>query len=519
MSRTTSVFQWPRVALGGPALWAPLILALSTGLFAVALGSAGSSAREVIFASLSLGTYLMALLFIIGPRLRDGLGIGTWRIGSWMLLWCGLTSGIATITWSHPQIGTVAQIAITSVLRAMGLVAVGMTAWAIGYIAGPGEPLRRLSARAVGMLADRRGPVVRSSAAPWILYGLGLAGRAATAATTGRFGYVGDASTAVSSASWYGQILSTVALCAPLAVSVAALRVFTERRPNARLGLVTLVVAELIFGAVAGGKQNFVVTVLAVAIPYSVTKRRIPLVALGIVALVFLTVVIPFNQAYRSAARGSAATLSISEAIDTAPATLRDVLEIRGMLAAIPKSFYYLLLRSQEIDSPAVILQRTPGQIGFSSPVNLIEGPAAALVPRAIWPGKPILATGYKFGQEYYRSPSTLYTSSAVTPIGDLYRHGGWVPVLAGMLLLGAIVRLFDDSLNVRMNPQAVLLVLLLFPTFVKGEQDWVTLLAGVPADLIIWWLAATISFGKPRMGVIPRRSLGGSGMIVLAER
>ena len=62
----------------------------------------------------------------------------------------------------------------------------------------------------------------------------------------------------------------------------------------------------------------------------------------------------------------------------------------------------------------------------------------------------------------------------SITPVGDLYRHGGWVPVLAGMFLLGCGVRRIDDSLDVRKNPDAIFLVVLLFPTLVKNELDWV---------------------------------------------
>ena len=38
-------------------------------------------------------------------------------------------------------------------------------------------------------------------------------------------------------------------------------------------------------------------------------------------------------------------------------------------------------------------------------------------------------------------------------------------------------------------------LVLLLFPSLVKGEQDWVTLLAGIPADILIWVFAVRVLF------------------------
>ena len=57
-----------------------------------------------------------------------------------------------------------------------------------------------------------------------------------------------------------------------------------------------------------------------------------------------------------------------------------------------------------------------------------------------------------------------------MTPIADLYRHGGWAPLIVGMFLLGCGVRLLDEILNVRENPHAIFLVLLPFPSLV-GEK------------------------------------------------
>ena len=49
-------------------------------------------------------------------------------------------------------------------------------------------------------------------------------------------------------------------------------------------------------------------------------------------------------------------------------------------------------------------MQRTPDQIGFRSPIELIVGPLAGVVPRALWPGKPIPLTGLQVTQEFYET-------------------------------------------------------------------------------------------------------------------
>ena len=469
--------------------------------FALCAGTLATSAvpvHAVIWGSLALACYAMGLLFLVGTKEVNGLGLSSFKFGPWILVWYGLAFGLATVTWSQPQSSTPAQVAVSSVLRALWLVAVAMTCWIVGYAVGPGYPIRHLADRVIASMGRHLSDRVRSPFTPWVLYTIGLAARIASTVTTGRFGYVGDASSAVSSATGYGQYLSDLSLFAPLGVCTAALRVYRDRMPGARATLTVLFLSELVFGAAAGGKGSFIVTILAVMIPMSVARHRLPRAVVLICVFVFLAIVIPYNQAYRNAARSGSATLSVSQAINAAPGILQQTLTGQNPITMLPSSVIYLTQRIREIDSPAIVMQRTPGQIAYSSPAQLIEAPLLDMVPRAVWPGKPILATGYQFSQQYYGLPASLYTASAITPVGDLYRHGGWIPVIAGMFLLGCGVRLLDDVLDVRSNPHAIFLVLLLFPTLVTGEQDWATFLASIPATLLVWLSATALAF-QPR--------------------
>ena len=466
-------------------------------LCAQALAASAVPVNSVLWGGPAFACYALGFVFLMGTTGDHHLGLSRWKFGPWMLTWYGLTFGIATVTWSRPQSSVAAQIAVASVLRALWLLAVGITCLAVGYAIGPGHPIRQFIARGIGALGDRLSDTVRSRATPWLLYVIGVAARIVSTVTTGRFGYVGDVSSAVSSATGYGQYLSDLSLFAPLGVCAAAVQVYRERLPGARITLLVLLLSEIVFGAAAGGKQSFIIAILAVVIPMSAARRRLPKIAILGCVLVFLAVVIPFNQAYRSATRGGLVNLSPSQAISAAPGILQETLAGHSVAEMVPNSVSYLMQRIREIDSPAIIMQRTPVQIPYSSPIQLIEAPAADMVPRVLWPGKPILATGYEFSQEYYGLPSSVYTSSAITPVGDLYRHGGWIPVIAGMLLLGCAVRLLDDVLDVRANPQAIFLILLLFPSLVNGEQDWVTLLASLPAAVAVWLAATALTF-KP---------------------
>lgn len=485
---------------------AAILLAAAIGLTGQAVATASEPTHAVAWGSIGFAAYAASLLCLVGGGKGRSLGLGRWWFGSWTLLWYGVAFGLATLTWVQPQTGSTAEISVSSVLRALWLVAVGTTLWAFGYFVGPGRSARRFGTRVMAALSLRFTAEVRSPLAPWILYAITTAARIASLATTGRLGYLGNAESAVSTASGYQQVLSDLSLFAPLAVAAAALQVWRERVPGARVTLTVLFLAEIAFGAAAGGKQNFIITVLAVAIPFTTSsftadRRRshkglLSFTGLAFAGLAFLLIAIPFNQAYRSAVRNTSGTLSAREALDAAPSILGQTIGA-GDAGVLSSSAKFLMNRTTEISSPAIIVQRTPSEIGFLSPVQLVEAPIVTLVPRAVWPGKPLLDPGYEFSQTYYELPATVYTSSAITPVGDLYRHGGWIPVIAGMFLLGCGVRLLDDVMDVRGNPHSVFLFLLLFPTLVKQEDDWVGMLAGLPATLLIWLLAIWLTFRK----------------------
>jgi hypothetical protein len=247
-------------------------------------------------------------------------------------------------------------------------------------------------------------------------------------------------------------------------------------------------------GAVAGGKTSFVVAILAVIIPYTMNRGRPPIGLTAAAIAFFLLIVVPFNLAYR-AAEQNGVSQSTSEAVDTAPGIAGRVLASDLSPAALGQSADYLAVRIRTIDSPAIILQRTPAQIPYASPAQLLLSPVIDLIPRALWAGKPVLAVGWQMSQEYYQLPSAIYTSSDITPEGDLYRHGGWFWLAAGMFIGGCGIRVLDEATDLRRGPHGEFLILLLFPDIVMAGSDTTTLLAGIPATVLTWLAVVALSF------------------------
>jgi hypothetical protein len=354
-------------------------LAAAPLLLAWTLTTSDRPTTAVVWGGLALAVLTFGLLCLVGAAVHHDLGLSRWKIGSLMLVWYTLAYGVATVTWSHSQVGDATEISVPSVLRALWLVAVGITAWTVGYLIGPGMPARRFTGRAVRALSRRFGDQVRGPAAPWILYAIGIAARLDNVAATGVFGYVGNISSSATAASSFGGILSTVSQCAPIGVAVAAMRVFIERRRHAWITLVILFSAEVAFGALSGYKGTFIVAMLAVAIPFSVSRRRLPKIPLILGALAFLLVVIPFTGTYRSVVRQGSVTLTPGQAISATPGIVRQTITGNNTIPVLISSFTYMMQRIREIDDVAIIVQRTPQQIGFRSPLQLIETPLGGI--------------------------------------------------------------------------------------------------------------------------------------------
>ncbi len=481
------------------AIVATALLATAIVLLWEAVASSDRPAQAVIWGGFALAAYATGLLYLVGARQGVGLGLALWRFGPWILVWYALAYGLASTTWDQSQTGsTIAMINVSSVLRALWLVAIGLTAWAIGYFAGPGRPTQRVVDKGVAALGRRFGPEVRSPVTPWVLYAIGSAARLVSALTTGRFDYLGQTASAVSTASGYQQILSVLTVCAPLALAAAALQVFRERIPMARVTLVALLLIELSVSAASGLKVNFLNAALAVIVAWSAARCRLPKSLAALAIFVFLVIVIPFNSAYRSTIHSGQRTLTSTQAISAVPEVLRETVTGSSIGTVLPKSFDYLFQRIQEIDNSAIILQKTPEQFGYLNPAQLVELPLSAFVPRAVWHGKPVYDSMYQVSQEYYDQPAAVYTAAGITPVGDLYRYGGWITVVLGMFILGCGVRLLDNAMNIRENPHTVFLVLILFPTLVVAESGWVAIFSGILSTIFIWVLSVAIAF-RPR--------------------
>ncbi len=454
-----------------------------------------ASSTEQHIATLSITISILAVscafLLLASPELRQGFA--HWRLGPWYVICYGLTFGAASLAWLHPRLDSVSsQIRLDAVEAALQLSLVGLIVWVLGYMIGPPALFLRVANRAMALAHSGLEPELQTGSRIWSLYGIGTLAKLLTAVLTSSFGYLTvDPSAGVSSAASYSLLLGILSGLSTVAVAMAAYDAFS-REQGSRKTLILLVAIEFLVGSVSGTKIYFVTTILAVILAYGARRGTLPKRGISLGLIIFLLVVIPFTATYRTTVRGGQ-NFSPSQGASVAPSILNESVRNDSLSDTVGSSLTYLTERLREIDSVAIIRQRTPSAIPFRNPRDLLAAPLVGMIPRVLWPGKPILSSGYNFTVEYYGFPG-LYTSSAIAPQGDLYRYGGYPVVAFGMYLFGLFCRLLDRCLLPERDPRGMFFIILLVPLIVRSEIDIATMLTSLPSIFIAGALAIRLA-------------------------
>src|SRR5204863_9540049 len=74
---------------------------------------------------------------------------------------------------------------------------------------------------------------------------------------------------------------------------------------------------------------------------------------------------------------------------------------------------------------------------------NIWNETVVFIIPRFIWPDKPVPTSPEKYADLYFNFPNNSFT---LTPMGDLLRNFGPAGVLLGMIFLGMILRVIYSA-------------------------------------------------------------------------
>lgn len=458
-------------------------------------------AAEIVLSSLAMTAFLLGCLLCVW--LYGGLQtLFDLRLGPWVFAYASVAFGAASITVLAPLFTSV-QVTIALLSRALFLLACGFAVCVVGYrLPVLSAPLARGLRFAIAAATRGRSTRTRSVPILYAVFAAGVLGDALKIVLTGQLGYLGDATLVDSeSAQWYTQpleILSTLKIVALFGLSLSAFRA----RGSARvMRLLPALVVAVPLGVATGMKEAFVDIVLAVLLPYIFVRGRARIVPLLLAAAVFVLVVTPFVTQLRQEVRGPAA-LGVDDALETAWARSLDLDQYLADSDPV-ESALQVASRVRLVDNFILIGEKTPSAIPYRDPMDILAAPLQGVVPRAVWPDKPVRLAGYEFYKVYYQGQGQ--SSSAVTLQGSLYMHGGLGVFLVGMFVVGVLLRATDDGLRARSSPFGALFLLLLAPVVVKQEMDVPGFLASLPVLLITWLVGVWGIFGpRPSITRVP---------------
>ena len=122
----------------GSSIPAGSFLVAAAAILAILATQATSVDEQIAWGSIALTALFIGLAYVMSAITGYGaLGLVSWRLGPWLLVYGAVTFGLTTLSWTGPQTGVSAQILPSSVVRALGLTAVGAILLTAGYCVGP----------------------------------------------------------------------------------------------------------------------------------------------------------------------------------------------------------------------------------------------------------------------------------------------------------------------------------------------------------------------------------------------
>jgi hypothetical protein len=385
-----------------------------------------------------------------------------------------ITLGVFSLVWldSSPRLPA-PGIGQPDISRALLIVAAGLAAFGAA-VRLTGRVRRRVRVE-VPLLSLVSGGE-ESPPPPRVIVGLFAIGAAGliVGLLIGALGYNADAP-AGSSLLASAQLITQVATVGLLAVVICALLAFGLDTRRYGLPLAILLVLQVLGGFVAGYKSQSILPVILVIFAYIACRLRVPWRAIAVGVAVTALVLAPANYVYRHYLRSRSQTSHRSFA-----GTFTD------------GASFFLTTRLRLIDDVAVIRARTPGVYPYGDGQRYLYLPAIVLVPRAVWPDKPVLNDGLEFSHSYWQLPPGVRSLTPITQVGDLYRNFGLTGVVAGLALWGAVLGFFTSMIGRRESLRMqVVYVVALATAVLFVETDLPEVLAGAARTLPVAALVA----------------------------
>jgi hypothetical protein len=115
------------------------------------------------------------------------------------------------------------------------------------------------------------------------------------------------------------------------------------------------------------------------------------------------------------------------------------------------------------------------------------------LVPRPLWPDKPIFNYGEQVSSAIYGIPASYKTASTITWLGDLYLNDGPWGILVSGIILGSLLRRVLRR-AVRGSTLMIVVTVPLVTALFNAESTIILGIAGMLQTVILLTLACLIA-------------------------
>lgn len=482
----------PAVALSGRRLgatpWPVIATSCICSLIAYVLSLITvSETASIVGAGLSLTLSGFAATLVMGGG-ATRRSLATLRLGTWFAAAFAVVFGVATVALalaSGSEIDRLRHyVTAASAVAAVPVLSGFILAACLAYVGAPADWSSAISRAVTRFAGNER----QSYGAPLALLTIGILAEVALF-RSGILGYASDAASLVQTANPFTNILTRLGSLVTVVTFWMAWRWSATRKWPALLVCLASLAFGVAWGLASGTKEGVATPVLIAILGWSAHRLRVNWGALLLLGIVFIALIYPFVTHYRETISVGGDRLKPAEAVAAlSQQSLRDDQD------GVGQSIDSFTARIARLPDFAVIQSQTPQEIAYRPTSDLFTAPLVGVVPRAFWPDKPVQSTGYQFGIEYYGQVAGVYSSAAVTPEGDLYRHGGWLVVVLGGALMGVILRGTDDASDGSGDPRTYFLAVLLFVDSVKHELDFVGFVATIPSVVAVFFLALIVS-------------------------
>jgi hypothetical protein len=247
----------------------------------------------------------------------------------------------------------------------------------------------------------------------------------------------------------YREYLSIMESLGRLALAALALQCFASSNSSVfqRAAVWLVVVYEVAFGLLSGFKSAAVMPFIIVGFVYYSRRSRFPIwLAPSIAASILAAYIViePFRTArYENSQFDGTSIASIADEMtfDTAvvgsesylPYVTLQVLSRMNLAYVGSFGIKHASETPRQKDAPRFL-------------ENILLSPAHALVPRLLWPSKPLQNVGAWYNREVLGNDD--YSSSGMGPLTYLNYAGGGLAVILGFLLVGVLQRGLFDGLR-----------------------------------------------------------------------